>query len=303
MRFVSFIPHNRAALRSGIRVGGGVVETRRVAELAGLAPGVGVDFGSTRAVLALDPAQLASLDEAARAHAAQLEAEGALHALDTVRIGPPVPDPEKIVCLGLNYRDHAAEAGLTAPSAPMFFAKYANSLIGPDDPIVPPKSTTEVDYEAELAVVIGKRGRNIAADRALEHVAGAMAFNDVSARDLQLANNLWTGGKAIDTFGPCGPDLVTLDELGDLQSLAVRTRLNGEVVQDGNTASMIFGVAETVAFLSRIMTLEPGDIIATGTPAGVGNSRTPKLFLRPGDLVEVEVERVGTLRNPVAEAA
>jgi acylpyruvate hydrolase len=185
----------------------------------------------------------------------------------------------------------------------MFFAKYPNSLVGPTDDIVPPPTTDQVDYEAELAVVIGKRGRNIEVEDALDHVAGAMAFNDVSARDLQLANNLWTGGKAIDTFGPCGPALVLRDDIDDLQALPVRTRVNGEVVQDGNTASMIFGVAETIAFLSKIMTLEPGDIIATGTPAGVGNSRTPKLFLRPGDVVEVEIEGIGTLRNPVVDAA
>jgi 2-keto-4-pentenoate hydratase/2-oxohepta-3-ene-1,7-dioic acid hydratase in catechol pathway len=185
----------------------------------------------------------------------------------------------------------------------MFFAKFANSLVGPADRIVPPATTEQVDYEAELAVVIGTPGRNIAAADALGHVAGAMAFNDISARDLQLANNLWTGGKAIDTFAPCGPALVLRDDIGDLQALGVRTRVNGEVVQDGNTASMIFGVAETIAFLSEIMTLEPGDIIATGTPAGVGNSRTPKLFLHPGDVVEVEIEGIGTLRNPVAEAA
>ena len=150
--------------------------------------------------------------------------------------------------------------------------------------------------------MIGKRGRNIPVERALEHVAGAMALNDVSARELQMANNLWTGGKAIDTFAPCGPALVTLDEIRDLQSLTVRTWVNGNLVQDGNTSSMIFGVAETIAFLSQIMTLEPGDIIATGTPAGVGASRTPKLFLHPGDEVRVEIGGVGTLRNAVMEA-
>ena len=167
----------------------------------------------------------------------------------------------------------------------------------------PPVATAQVDYEAELAVVIGRRGPQRRAAEALDHVAGAMAFNDVSARDLQLSNNLWTGGKAIDTFGPCGPALVLREDIEDFQSLALETRVNGETVQDGNTASMIFGVAETVAFLSRIMTLEPGDIIATGTPAGVGNSRDPKLFLHPGDIVEVEIEGIGTLRNRVAEPA
>src|SRR3954452_8245485 len=199
----------------------------------------------------------------------------------SVRLGPPVPDPPKIICLGLNYRDHAEEAGLTPPVEPMFFAKWANSLVGPTEPIVPPAIADQVDYEAELAVVIGSPGRNIDAAHALEHVAGAMALNDVSARDLQLANQLWTGGKAIDTFGPCGPALVLRDDIGDLQALAVRTRVNGETVQDGNTPSMIFPVAETIAFLSQIRPLEPGDIIATGTPAGVGNSRDPSSSCSP----------------------
>jgi 2-keto-4-pentenoate hydratase/2-oxohepta-3-ene-1,7-dioic acid hydratase in catechol pathway len=172
-------------------------------------------------------------------------------------------------------------------------------LIGPTAPILPPATTTKVDYEAELAVVIGRRGRDIPRAAAADHVAGAMAFNDVSARDLQMADQLWTRGKAIDTFAPCGPTLVTLDELGDLGALGLRTRVNGVLVQDGNTASMIFGVAETISFLSQIMTLEVGDIIATGTPAGVGASRTPPLFLDLGDVVEVEVDGIGTLRNPV----
>jgi 2-keto-4-pentenoate hydratase/2-oxohepta-3-ene-1,7-dioic acid hydratase in catechol pathway len=182
----------------------------------------------------------------------------------------------------------------------MFFAKFPNSLAGPHADIVPPATTEKVDYEAELAVVIGRRGRNIAEAHALAHVAGAMAFNDVSARDLQLANNLWTGGKAVDTFAPCGPALVSLEEIGDLQDLGVRTRVNGEVLQDGSTASMIFGVAATIAFLSQIMTLEPGDIVATGTPAGVGQSRTPPRFLQAEDVVEVEIDGLGTLRNRVA---
>jgi 2-keto-4-pentenoate hydratase/2-oxohepta-3-ene-1,7-dioic acid hydratase in catechol pathway len=167
---------------------------------------------------------------------------------------------------------------------------------------VPPVTTEKVDYEAELAVVIGTRGRDIAEADALAHVVGVMAFNDVSARDLQQANNLWTGGKAIDTFGPCGPALVTLDEVGDVQNLGLRTRINGELVQNGTTASMIFSVAATIAFLSQIMTLEPGDIIATGTPAGVGQSKSPPLFLRAGDVVEVEVDGVGMLRNTVVQA-
>jgi acylpyruvate hydrolase len=302
MKLVSFTTNGGGPLSSGIQIEAGIVETSQVADLMGLTNGSSVRFDSTRTVLALNPSLLARLGTTAESRVEELADREALHAADTIWIGPPVPDPQKIICLGLNYRDHAEEAGLTPPSAPMFFAKFANSLAGPIDPIVPPRTTDEVDYEAELAVVIGRPGRDIPMERALEHVAGAMAFNDVSARDLQLANNLWTGGKAIDTFGPCGPALVTLDEIPDLQSLSIRARVNGEIVQDGNTASMIFGVAETVSFLSQIMTLEPGDIIATGTPAGVGNSRTPKLFLHPGDVVEVEIEGLGRLRNLVTEA-
>jgi len=194
------------------------------------------------------------------------------------------------------------EAGLDLPTAPMFFAKFRNSLSGPAAAIVPPPSARQVDYESELAVVIGVGGRDIAAAEAVRHVAGAMAFNDVSARDRQMANTLWTGGKAIDTFGPCGPAPVTLDAFEDLQWLALRTRVNGETVQDGNSSSMAFGVSEIIAFLSQTMTLVPGDVIATGTPAGVGTSREPQLSLHSGDLVEVEVESIGTLRNEVRRA-
>jgi acylpyruvate hydrolase len=302
MKLVSFTTNGDRYMASGIQIDAGIVTTSTVAQLAGLADGSSIDFTSTRAVLALGPDQLAALAAAAESHAEELRAQGALHAVQRVRLGPPVVDPEKIICLGLNYRDHAAEAGLTAPSAPMFFAKFANSLAGPTDPIVPPRTTDQVDYEGELAVVIGKQGRSIPLERALGHVAGAMVFNDVSARDLQLANNLWSGGKAIDTFGPCGPALVTLDEIPDLQSMTIRTRVNGQLVQDGTTASMIFGAAETISFLSQIMTLEPGDIIATGTPAGVGSARTPKLFLHAGDIVEVDIEGLGSLRNCVIDA-
>jgi len=294
MRLVSY--ERDGAWRCGIETGETVVDAAEAARRMGLASDGDADaLHSTRALLALGSDAVRSLcDEVGAAE------NGAGLARENLRLGPPVWDPPKIVCLGLNYRDHAEEAGLQPPSAPMFFAKWANSLIGPEDSIVPPPTARQVDYEAELAVVIGTRGRDIAAEQASEYIAGAMAFNDVSARDLQLANPLWTGGKAIDTFAPCGPALVTADAFGDIQSLAVRTRVNGTTVQDGTTAAMVFSVAETIAYLSRIMTLEVGDIIATGTPAGVGNSRDPKLFLQPGDLVEVEVEGIGTLRNPVA---
>src|SRR2546430_3217100 len=210
----------------------------------------------------------------------------------------PIPDARKIICLGLNYRDHAEETGRKIPGAPMWFAKFANSLTGSGQPIVLPATHAEyVDYEAELALVIGCTARNVDAEDALSYVAGAMPFNDVSARDLQLQNPLWTSGKAIDTFAPCGPALVTLDEIGDLGALGLRTRINGEVLQQGTTANLIFGPAELVAWLSRTITMLPGDIIATGTPAGVGAAQGR--FLHDGDTVEVEINGLGTLINPV----
>ena len=247
---------------------------------------------SVRGLLAaLDAEALAELSETAAAAGRRI-------ALSEASLLAPVPDPEKIICLGLNYRDHAEETGQEIPTSPMWFAKFANSLIGSGQEIVlPPAHPDYVDYEAELAVVIGRRASRVSAELALSHVAGAMPFNDVSARDLQLANPLWTSGKAVDTFAPCGPALVTLDEIGELSDLSLRTRVNGEVCQQGTTQNLIFGVAETVAWLSRTITLEPGDIIATGTPAGVGAAQGR--FLRAGDTVEVEVDGLGAVTNTV----
>ena len=247
---------------------------------------------SVRGLLgALDAAGLAQLGERAAGAAQRI-------AVDDVNLLAPVPDPEKIICLGLNYRDHALEAGLDIPAAPMWFAKFANSLIGSGQEIVlPAAAASHVDYEAELAIVIGRSAHRVDARDALDHVAGAMPFNDVSARDLQFENALWTSGKAVDTFAPCGPALVTLEEIDEIGSLGLRTRVNGEVVQEGNTRELIFGVAETVAWLSRTITLVPGDIIATGTPSGVGASRNS--FLKAGDVVEVEIDGLGAVVNPV----
>jgi 2-keto-4-pentenoate hydratase/2-oxohepta-3-ene-1,7-dioic acid hydratase in catechol pathway len=303
LKLISFRRSADERWRPGILHAEGAADLEVVGELAGFTGHGRPRLVSVRSALGLPRDALMALAQSLTVELDELWRRGAIHDLARIRLGPPVPDPEKIICLGLNYRDHAREAGLAPPSAPMFFAKFANSLVGPHDAIVPPRTTREVDYEAELAVVIGAPARNLDAAQAMDHVAGVMAFNDVSARDLQLANNLWTGGKAIDTFGPCGPALVTLDEVGDIQALGIATRVNGTTVQNGSTADMIFGVAETVAFLSQIMTLVPGDIIATGTPAGVGNSRRPKLFLQPGDTVEVEVQHIGVLTNLVAAAA
>lgn len=224
--------------------------------------------------------------------------------LADVVLSAPVPDPEKIICIGLNYRDHAEETGQEIPKAPMWFAKFQNSLCGCDEPIVLPRAHPDyVDYEAELALVVGRRARNVEVGEALSFFAGTMPFNDVTARDLQLQNPLWTSGKAIDSFAPCGPALVSMDEAGDLGGLQLETRVNGERLQNGTTANLLFGPAELLAWLSRTITLLPGDIIATGTPAGVGAAQGR--FLRHGDVIEIEVvEGLGTLTNPVvAEAA
>jgi acylpyruvate hydrolase len=242
---------------------------------------------------------LAALDaEGLRALHARAEDAHERVALADAKLLAPVGDPQKIVCLGLNYSDHAEETGQEIPPAPMWFAKFANSLIGSGQEIVLPRAHPEfVDYEAELALVIGRPTRNVGVKDALAHIAGAMPFNDVSARDLQMQNPLWTSGKAIDTFAPCGSALVTLDEIGDLCALGLRTRINGELMQEGTTANFVFGPAEVVAWLSRTMTLLPGDIIATGTPAGVGAAQGR--FLREGDVVEVEVDGLGAVRNSV----
>jgi 2-keto-4-pentenoate hydratase/2-oxohepta-3-ene-1,7-dioic acid hydratase in catechol pathway len=296
MRLASY--RATAGLRAGVVVPAGVVDAAQAAAAVGLDGGR--DWSSARAVIA------AAADERLRlvegAHGLAENGEGRVVATELAELGPPIPDPDKIICLGLNYSDHAAESGLEAPAAPMVFAKYRNSLAGPNDSIALPLVAGQVDYEAELAVVIGSRAKHVDPELALEAVAGVMAFNDLTARDLQHQTSQWTVGKAIDGFAPCGPVLVSLDELDDIQSLRLATRVNGEVVQDGTTADMIFSVAETIAFLSRTLTLEPGDVIATGTPAGVGISRTPPLLLGAGDLVEVELDGVGVLANRLVSA-
>jgi acylpyruvate hydrolase len=247
---------------------------------------------------ASDADALAALARSAESAVAAGEPAEAVLALADVTLLAPVPDPQKIICIGLNYRDHAEETGQEIPAAPMWFGKFANSLCGSGQPVLLPAAHAEyVDYEAELALVIGRSAHDVGVEDATSYIAGAMPFNDVSARDLQLQNSLWTSGKAIDTFAPCGPALVTLDEIDDIAKLSLCTRVNGETLQTGTTANLIFGPAELVAWLSRTMTLLPGDIIATGTPAGVGAAQGR--FLRDGDVVEIEVEGLGTLVNPI----
>lgn len=280
MRLVTF--DDGAGARAGVLVGAEIV------------PALALQGGAqtVRALLERhDAAGLAALGERAAACEERV-------ARADVRLLAPVPDPEKIICMGLNYRDHAEEGGQDIPEHPRWFGKFANSLIGDGEAVLLPAAHPEyVDYEAEMAVVIGRTAHEVTEERALEHVAGAMPLNDVSARDLQLQNPLWTSGKAIDTFAPCGPALVTLDEAGDIGNLGLWTRIDGEVVQEGNTRDMIFTVAQQVAWLSRTITLVPGDIIATGTPAGVGGFKG--IFLRDGQTVEVEVQGLGAVANPV----
>jgi 2-keto-4-pentenoate hydratase/2-oxohepta-3-ene-1,7-dioic acid hydratase in catechol pathway len=213
----------------------------------------------------------------------------------------PVPDPRKIICLGLNYRDHAAESGMEIPSEPILFSKYPTALIGHQAAIVLPADSQQVDYEAELVIVVGRGGRHITRERAMEHVAGYAVGHDVSARDWQLhkPGKQWMVGKTFDTFAPIGPALVTADEVADPHALGIRLRLNGETMQDSSTSQLIFRVDQVIAYLSRVFTLEPGDLIFTGTPPGVGMARKPPVWLKPGDVVEVEIDGLGTLRNPV----
>lgn len=212
----------------------------------------------------------------------------------------PVANPSKIICVGLNYFDHAVEAGVTTPSEPLLFGKFPNTLIGHGETIsYSRKATKEVDYEGELAVVIGERCWQRSEQDALACVLGYTIANDVSARDAQLSDGQWLRGKSFDGFCPLGPALVTADEVGDPQSLNISTRLNGDCVQDASTADMIFTVAELVSYCSRSFTLEPGDLVLTGTPPGVGFTRTPPLYLSDGDTVEVTIESIGTLTNVV----
>ncbi len=228
-----------------------------------------------------------------------LAAAGVLHPRAGVTLHPPVPDPRKIVCLGLNYRDHAEEVGLEMPKAPVLFAKFASCLQAPGAPIVLPAASTQVDYEVELCVVIGRRAKNVRPEAARDHVAGYTIFHDVSARDFQFQTSQWTAGKNFDTFGPCGPALVTADEVGDPHLLDVSLSINGQTMQRSNTRNLIFDVWQTIAYISTVLTLEPGDLIPTGTPGGVGFTRKPQVFLKPGDVVRLEIERLGVLENPV----
>ncbi|MFO7921587.1 MAG: fumarylacetoacetate hydrolase family protein [Nioella sp.] len=218
------------------------------------------------------------------------------------RLGPPVTGVGKMVCIGLNYSDHAAEAQMTPPEEPMIFMKATSAISGPNDPIELPRGSVSTDWEVELGVVIGAPAKYITADQVMDHVAGFVAFNDVSERDFQIRRSgQFTKGKSCDSFAPLGPWLVTPDEIADPQALRLTLSVNGEVMQDGNTRDMVFGITEAIAHLSQFMSFRPGDIIATGTPAGVGMGKTPPRYLRDGDEVTLEVAGLGRQRMAVVQ--
>ncbi len=220
--------------------------------------------------------------------------------LSAVRVRPPIAKPGKIICIGLNYRDHCAEQNKPIPSSPLIFAKYANTIIGPGDPIITPPLTQALDYETELAVVIGKAGKGISEADALNYVGGYMIMNDVTARDFQRQDGQFVRAKTQDSFAPCGPWLTTTDEIADAQNLSVDGWVNGEPRQHSNTMQMVFGVAYLISYISAGISLEVGDIIITGTPGGVGEHMNPPRYLKPGDLVRMEIGGLGRLENPVS---
>jgi 2-keto-4-pentenoate hydratase/2-oxohepta-3-ene-1,7-dioic acid hydratase in catechol pathway len=215
----------------------------------------------------------------------------------------PVPRPGKIVCIGLNYRDHAEESGLAVPKTPVIFSKFPTCVIAPGEPVVFPSTSEKLDYEAELAIVIGRLAKHVSADRAYDYVLGYTAFNDVTARDFQFGDGQWQRGKSCDTFAPMGATIVTTDEIPDPHTLRITMSVNGQVMQDSNTDQLIFRVPQLIEFITKSITLEPGDVIPTGTPAGVGFARKPPFFLKPGDVMDVNIERIGGLGNPIVAAA
>jgi 2-keto-4-pentenoate hydratase/2-oxohepta-3-ene-1,7-dioic acid hydratase in catechol pathway len=271
-----------------------VVEGRQYIDLQSVNPMVPA---SLRQILAAGPLGLRAVEEATRFPAAQR------NDLTGIKFLPPIPDPQKIICLGLNYADHAKEGGVPIPKDPVLFSKYATALIGHEEAIVLPPVSKEVDYEAELVIVVGKRGRHLTSEQAMEYVAGYTIGHDVSARDWQLKKDgkQWMVGKTFDTFAPTGPVMVTADEVPNPHALGIRLRRNGETMQNSNTSQMIFSVAAILVYLSQVFTLEPGDLIFTGTPPGVGFARKPPVYLQAGDVVEVEIDGLGVLRNPVVQ--
>jgi len=268
---------------------------------AGVRNGRYVDLNQADPQLPVSLKELLALGDASLQRAAQAIAKGSAMESANVKLLAPIPDPQKVLCIGLNYADHARESGQQPPPEPVVFNKFITAVSAHGDPIVLPRVSKEVDYEAELVVVMGRGGRYISEADAPRHIAGYCVGHDVSARDWQLRKpgGQWLLGKSFDGFAPFGPDLVTADEVGDPGKLRIQFRLNGETLQNSTTEQLIFSVPQLVAYVSQVCTLVPGDVIFTGTPPGVGAARKPPIFLKPGDVAEVEIEKLGILRNPV----
>jgi 2-keto-4-pentenoate hydratase/2-oxohepta-3-ene-1,7-dioic acid hydratase in catechol pathway len=280
MKLVSFGEHEK--MRAGAAVDGEII-----------------DLSTADASLPATVTDILEQDALEAAARAALSGKGKRVPEDSVHLGAPIARPSKIVCVGLNYRDHAEEQNVPLPEHPLLFSKASSAVIGPYDEVVLPEDSSQVDYEVELAVVIGRRARNVPVGEAYGYIAGYTVANDVSARDIQFRQQQWHQGKSYDTFFPMGPYLVTKDEIPDPNTLGVRFALNGQTLQNSNTDNLIFNVPALVSRISKIMTLFPGDVISTGTPAGVGIFRNPKILLKSGDVMETTVEKIGTLRNRV----
>ena len=308
MKLCQFKSANSDRQRLGVLIGDDVVcdvaELARTVKAAGGEPADWMlQVNSTLGVIQRGPSgakEIASLLDGSESRSGSGETVG--YSLDSIRFLPAV-NPGKILAIGRNYADHAAEGGADLPKAPLLFNKLPNTLNAHNAPIVLPSISEQVDYEAELAVVIGQTAKRVSEAAALDHIFGYSLIDDVSARDLQFGDGQWTRGKSLDTFAPLGPFITTRDEIEDVQALKIEGVLNGQVMQSSNTSKMIFKVAYLVSYLSQGITLEPGDVIATGTPDGVGIFRKPPVLLKDGDVFEVKIEKLGTLRNPVVAAS
>jgi acylpyruvate hydrolase len=286
MRLVTFDRSGKATV--GVRVGEDIVDLSRAApelphDIVGMLQAGAGTFDKAKAAAAKAPASM------------RVAAKDA-------KLLPPLPNPGKIICLGLNYADHAAESPYAKPDYPVLFARFTTSLVGHGQPLIRPKCSERFDYEAEMVAIIGKRGRHVPKAKALDYVAGYSVFNDASVRDYQLRTPQWTIGKNFDGSGGFGPDFVTADELpAGGKGLTIECRLNGKVMQHANTSDMIFDVAETISTITEALTIDAGDILVMGTPAGVGFARKPPVFMKDGDVCEIEIEGIGLLRNPVVD--
>jgi acylpyruvate hydrolase len=317
MRLVTFV--HRGMQRVGLLEGEQIIDVNRAyADVLGrrgaLRPCALADAtvpGEIIGILEAGERALEAIREAAgfirevlrsREQADALQRDGIVFSLHEVTLKAPIPRPGKLILLGLNYRDHAEETGQKIPEVPTLFAKYNNSVIGPGAAILIPRATEQIDYEAEFAFVIGRRGHDIPRERALDYVAGYTIINDVSARDYQFVTSQWMVGKTFDTHCPMGPALVLKDEITDPHNLDLSLTIAGEVLQKSNTHQLIFKIPETIEYLSQVLTLEAGDVISTGTPSGVGFTRKPPRWLRPGETVRIEIAGLGVLENPVAKA-